>query len=407
MKTHPDQEVPQGLSPNLAGSTITFHPDLSLELAAIERGDLRSSAQIRRIYHALSEADDHQRATAERLGLGLLVEGIPLKKTPCLGIRVASDLSKLEYFKITEELSPKDLNPSDSAGRMFSPEFGMELLMTVSNPHLLSPNTSYLKDVSLEMQNRIHLLAQPNERLTFFGDIPTTWVAQTDNNAWSPNIDTVTFIKWLRDVGAFKGPIEKSAEIGVGTGLISQALLSDNSDIARHLITDISPWAINASRRNLLPFVGSSDLDWYFGKGIKGFLAEGPFDLIITNPPYIPHPDGESDVDHYRGTGLIKELFQVGPSVLNPHNPDAAIYFQCSNLTLGDIARYQEEFLDTELTQVAGPKRVPLRVWGMDEDHEWLEFLKSRGLIEDSELAQSTGLRYYHDIYAFKITAKK
>jgi hypothetical protein len=392
---------------NLAQEGAPLHYDLNSELEAIERGDLRSSTQIRKIYQMLAHAEDHQRAAAERLGLGLLVDGSPLKKTPELGLRVSEDLSTLQYFEVTEELSPEELNPTDREGRLFSADLGMELLMTVSNPHLLSPNTSYLKDVPLEMQDRIIQLAQSNQRLTYFGNIPTTWIAQTDNNAWSPNIDTVCFIKWLRDAGAFAGEISRSAEIGVGTGLISQALLSDNSDITRHLITDISPWAINASRRNILPFVASSQLDWYFGKGISGFQGEGPFDLIITNPPYIPHPDGESDVDHYRGTGLIKELFEIGPSILNRNNPKAAIYFQCSSLTLADIERYKKQFPDVELSQVAGPKRVPLRVWGMERNAQWLEFLKSNGMIEDAGLAQSTGIRYYHDIYAFKITAKK
>lgn len=390
---------------NLERASLPVSVDLDRELAAIQHGDLRSSNQIREIFRALAHGNPHQLAVAGELELGLLVEGITLRQTPTFGIRISEDLSTLEYFKVLENLSFQDLNPTSKTGRLFASDLYIAPLLKIDNPTLISPNSSYLKDVDLELQDCINDLARSG-RLTFFGDIPTTWNPKPDNDAWAPNIDTVHFIKWLRDINAFEGNLKKTAEIGVGTGLISQALLSDNSRIERHLFTDISPYAINASRRNILPFAGTCDVDYYFGKGIKGLVHEGPFDLIITNPPYIPHQHGESDVDPYRGTGLIKELFQVGPSLLNKNNPDAAIFFQCSNLTLADIARYQAEFSDVELTQVAGPKRVPLRIQPMHTELEWLDFMKGIGLIESPELAKSTGLRYYHDIYAFKLTAK-
>ncbi len=386
------------------------HERLAAELQAISHGELRSQQQITALYENLDTADSSLRAISERLGLGLLVKGAALEATPSLVIQIDPDLKWLRYGELKEDISVADLNPRDKNGRLFQKDRALhvEWLVTVPNPTLISPSLSALvHNGTLAQGDRVIQMIGFNERLTLLGDLPATWNGALDRKVWSTNIDTVNFIKWLRDAGIFKQNIKRSAEIGVGIGGISQALLADNPNIDAHVISDISPQALNATIRNLRPFISSEKLTWYLGKGVRAFDHQGEYDAIFTNPPYIPHPEGHEAVDPYRGTGLIRELFERAPFLLNPANPDAAIYIQLSNLSLNDLARYQKEFPNIEVTPLGGPVTVPLKIWGVSREDAWIEYLKSQGLKARPDLAEKTGLAYYHDILAIRIRPKR
>lgn len=380
---------------------------ITAELDAVARGELRSKNQIVELYNQLGNVDTHHRALSERLGLGHLVEERPLEFTPTLLIQIDPDLRWLKYGEITEDISVQDLNPRNQSGRLFAKDLHFKHLITVPNPTLISPSLNALvKNGSLADGDRVMQMIRLNDRLTFLGDIPATWNGTLEPKVWSTNIDTVNFVKWLRLEGVFNHEIHRSAEIGVGIGGISQALLHDNPAIEHHVITDISAEALNATIRNLRPYISEDRLTWYLGKGVRTLDHQGSYDLIITNPPYIPHPEGHDAVDPYRGTGLIRELFERAPFLLNRDNPNAAIYIQLSNLSMNDLARYQKEFPDIEVTAVGQETEVPLKIWGVSREEAWIEFLKSQGLIDRPDLAETTGLRYYHRISAIRLRPK-
>lgn len=103
-----------------------------------------------------------------------------------------------------------------------------------------------------------------------------------------PRPDTETLIALALDIGRDKGWIDKSirfADIGVGSGAIALTLLAE-WPMARAVATDISPAALAVAGRNAEALGVASRLTLMETRGLAG--CEGPFDLVVSNPPYIP-----------------------------------------------------------------------------------------------------------------------
>jgi hypothetical protein len=281
----------------------------------------------------------------------------------------------------------------------------MELLGTVEDARLVTPRVFILSQWPNKLgAERVLDLIGDQSRLTYHNGLPITWDKNVDGKAWSTNIDTVYFSDWLRECGALNESVKVSAEVGCGAGGISQAVLANCPNIRKHIYTDIDPNAINCARRNLAPLVGDAEVSWQIGKGIKGLVEPGTLDILVTNPPYIPTPSGDGDKDHYSGTKLIKRLFEDGMQLLNPNNPDAAIYVQMSSVTLPDFERYRAEHPEVEVTPISTPVRVPLRISGLLREPEVLDFVKKQGGLE---FVEGDPLGYYHEIMAFRLKPKR
>lgn len=77
-------------------------------------------------------------------------------------------------------------------------------------------------------------------------------------------------------------------DLGTGTGCLLLALLNELPN-ARGTGTDISMPALAVARRNAAALslaARTSFLEGEWGRGL-----EGPFDVILANPPYVPGPD--------------------------------------------------------------------------------------------------------------------
>ncbi|NNU80812.1 peptide chain release factor N(5)-glutamine methyltransferase [Halovulum dunhuangense] len=83
-------------------------------------------------------------------------------------------------------------------------------------------------------------------------------------------------------------PAGRILDLGTGTGILALTLLSEWRE-ARAVATDISPAALavaarNAARLGVDERLTLVESDWFNG-------VEGVFDLIVSNPPYIPAAD--------------------------------------------------------------------------------------------------------------------
>ena len=270
---------------------------------------------------------------------------------------------------------------------------------------MVTPRVSVLSKWANQLgAERVLDLIGDQSRLTYHNGLPITWDKNIDGRAWSTNIDTVCFSDWLRACGALNDTVKVSAEVGCGAGGISQAVLANCPNLTRHVYTDIDPNAINCARRNLAPLAGEAEVSWRIGKGIRGIVEPGTLDILVTNPPYIPTPTGDGDKDHYSGTKLIKRLFEDGIGLLNPNNPEAAIYVQMSSVTLPDFEVYRAEHPEVEVTPICTPVRVPLRISGLLREPDVLEFVPKQGGLE---VVANDPLRYYHEIMAFRLKPKR
>ncbi len=104
----------------------------------------------------------------------------------------------------------------------------------------------------------------------------------------SPRPDTETVVAAaLKAVAQRAGPLE-ILDLGVGSGCLLLALLSERPD-ARGVGVDRSPGAAAAARANAAS-LGFGDRARFI-VGDWASALEGRFDLIVSNPPYIPRPD--------------------------------------------------------------------------------------------------------------------
>ena len=106
-----------------------------------------------------------------------------------------------------------------------------------------------------------------------------------------PRPDTETVVElaleMLRDGGPKKRPL-RIADLGTGTGAILLALLSELPD-ATGIGTDVSAEALQTAQDNAFN-LGFSDRAAFVRCNYASGLC-GPFDLIVSNPPYIRTSD--------------------------------------------------------------------------------------------------------------------
>ncbi|MBQ8677000.1 MAG: peptide chain release factor N(5)-glutamine methyltransferase [Alphaproteobacteria bacterium] len=113
-----------------------------------------------------------------------------------------------------------------------------------------------------------------------------------NDDVLSPRCDSEilveTGLNWLQGIDA-----PRILELGVGSGCLILSLLSD-LPTAMGIGIDISPSALKVAAQNAeLLHINSSRLklvpkSWFDADIVSFLLSEGQFDLLISNPPYIP-----------------------------------------------------------------------------------------------------------------------
>ncbi|MFC4427875.1 peptide chain release factor N(5)-glutamine methyltransferase [Deinococcus navajonensis] len=119
----------------------------------------------------------------------------------------------------------------------------------------------------------------------------------------------------LQDLGLSRGP--RVLDVGTGSGALALGLKAARPD-ARVWATDLSPEALALARENARQ--GAYDVRFVEGHLLAGL--SGPFDLIVSNPPYLPAGDeagAEPEVRHDPTLALY-----AGPDGLAVARPLAA-----------------------------------------------------------------------------------
>lgn len=116
-------------------------------------------------------------------------------------------------------------------------------------------------------------------------------------------------------LAALERPFERVLDLGTGSGCILLTLLSEQAS-ARGVGTDLSPaalevFAANRAALGLEGRAGSCLSDWYAGL----VDARGPYDLIVSNPPYI----------------AVGEMAGLGPELA--HEPRMALTDEADGLS--------------------------------------------------------------------------
>jgi release factor glutamine methyltransferase len=150
----------------------------------------------------------------------------------------------------------------------------------------------------------------------FFGLVLTV-----DHRVLVPRPDTETLVEWALEVLA---PMTSPAilDLGTGSGAIALAIQSRRPD-AQVVAVDRSPDAVVVARENARRLdlaVQVKQADWFEGAG--------PFDLVVSNPPYVAAGDRHLDALGHEprealvaGTDGLDDLRRIvadAPSHLRP-----------------------------------------------------------------------------------------
>jgi release factor glutamine methyltransferase len=130
-------------------------------------------------------------------------------------------------------------------------------------------------------------------------------------------------------------------DVGVGSGAIALAI-ADEHPAARILAVDRSADAIAAARENLArtPFDGRME----FRQGDLFAGISGPFDLVVSNPPYVSPEDFDTLEPEVRlfepreaivGVGVGAEIAQAARAVLSP---GGWLLLECGDGQAADLA---------------------------------------------------------------------
>lgn len=150
--------------------------------------------------------------------------------------------------------------------------------------HPLTPEQKMIFDALLERRLSGEPIAYLTGEKEFFG-----LTLQIDRRVLDPRPDTEILVEWALELL----PVDVSAnvaDLGTGSGAIGLALKSQRPR-ASVLAVDISPEALEVAKANSVrlglevEFLQSS---WEIDKGDKSM---DPFDLIVSNPPYIRQND--------------------------------------------------------------------------------------------------------------------
>jgi release factor glutamine methyltransferase len=96
----------------------------------------------------------------------------------------------------------------------------------------------------------------------------------------------------------------RCVDVGTGSGCLALACVHENAS-ARFVATDISPEALVVARANAESLVLTDRVTFREGDLLDPVAGDGPFDVILSNPPYIP-------------TDIIPTL-EVGVRAYEPH----------------------------------------------------------------------------------------
>ena len=94
------------------------------------------------------------------------------------------------------------------------------------------------------------------------------------------------------------------ADLCTGSGCIGISMLVYREDISSMLLCDISQKALNISKKNAISNTVSSKCEFLCGDITKD-LPNKKFDMIVSNPPYIPSGDIDSLSDEVKKEPLL------------------------------------------------------------------------------------------------------
>jgi release factor glutamine methyltransferase len=101
-----------------------------------------------------------------------------------------------------------------------------------------------------------------------------------------PRPETELLVEWIEEI-AGDAPAISFVEFGVGSGVISGSLCRRHPGW-KGVGVDVSAAAVALAKENFETLDVSSRMEAFVADGLASLSADGGFDLLVSNPPYVP-----------------------------------------------------------------------------------------------------------------------
>lgn len=168
-----------------------------------------------------------------------------------------------------------------------------------------------------------------------------------------PRADTETLVEAVLDHLPDRNAPLRVLDIGTGTGCLLLAVLAEYPQ-ATGIGTDLNPDAARLATRNAARNALSTRCDMLCCNWADGIA--GPFDLILSNPPYIPHADLN---------GLMPEVVRHEPARALDGGADGLVAYRALVTTVHDLL---------------APDGIGVLELGIGQDHSVPALMRAGGL---------------------------
>jgi protein-L-isoaspartate O-methyltransferase len=275
-------------------------------------------------------------------------------------------------------------------------------VISFSDPLLLTDNHE-VGQLAPQIRDAVFALYQSYPRSVEYDGVAVAWSPFDFPRVWCPSIDTVFLARALKRLLS-EEQVRRFAEIGTGSGFLTKFALV-HGRLEHAVATDINLDAVRCAHAAL------QELDVKHKASLLNVDSDserlglvGQYDLIVTNPPYVPRP-GERHDNPYEGLDLIAKLAQEADTLLAP---SGRILLNVSSVAGDGFKRWFRErgfALATKETL-----RVPLKVNAISsqispESKRWIDYLLERGLLElDEGGGEHSGYSFWHTLRVFEIS---
>ena len=220
---------------------------------------------------------------------------------------------------------------------------------------------------------------------------------------WPPSIDTIYMLNTLNKLELYKKETTTILDVGSGTGVLGIVYAMSNVYVeevtfAEILLTPLLFTAINALQlRNTIKkkYKMITRIDQLIRKDRVSYK---PYNILISNPPYLPTNNEYTGVKYTTavgGTELLLDIINNGTSIAEN------VYISYSNIAEYDVERAKKtkNVKETPLHK----QSVPFRVHDALKNTTYIKWLiQHRKLREEYR----DGYKYWHEIKIVKITDK-